>query len=559
MVLNAVISKLVGKRVVLASASPRRREILNNVCIHGDILEKPANKQDAYNMLSRLSNEEHSVFTGVAIVQCIYKSNNQLETNVTLFHEETKVKFSELSEELLWEYIHSGEPMDKAGGYGIQALGGMLVEYVHGDFLNVVGFPLNHFCKKLAEIISSLECQSTASNAAPCGSVNQARRVAAEKSDQTAPLEEEPKGLGATPQSATSEAREMEVPSSLPRTSSHVEMNECLHKVAGLVDGFKASKVLFTATKLKIFDVLSIQDGLEASDIAQRLDTTVDGTERLLDACVSLGLVDKLPGTSQLYKNTKLANMFLVSGTANSVHDYIIYNNDHIWPLFTHLDSAVKEGPNQCAPGPGAKAADLCQNSEQMSRMAAMNSIIKVVGNDVVRAFDLSSFKTACDLGGVSGVLAYEMANAYHDMDLTLFNLPPLLENIKRSQRQSQNMSRISFQEGNIFTDDIPEADLYILVNVLHYQKEDKIDLLLSKLSQRCKPGCGLLLTEVVLYDRKTKPCKALLQNLGLMMESEGKERSGSEYKKLLHNHRFTNVHIKHTGTLLDVIFCTKQ
>lgn len=43
-------------------------------------------------------------------------------------------------------------PRDKAGGYGIQALGGMLVEYVHGDFLNVVGFPLNHFCKELARL-----------------------------------------------------------------------------------------------------------------------------------------------------------------------------------------------------------------------------------------------------------------------------------------------------------------------------------------------------------------------------------------------------------------------
>lgn len=623
MVLNAVISKLAGKRVVLASASPRRREILNNVglrfevvpswfketldksifktpygyaketakekalevatrmhlkhfktpdivigadtvvCIHGDILEKPANKQDAYNMLSRLSNEEHSVFTGVAIVQCIGKTSNQLETNVTLFHEETKVKFSELSEELLWEYIHSGEPMDKAGGYGIQALGGMLVEYVHGDFLNVVGFPLNHFCKKLAEINSSLESQSTASNATSSGSVNQDKMMDAEKglkSDQTTPMEAKPKGLGATPQNATTGARESEVPDSLPRTSGHVEMNEGLLKLADLVDGFKASKVLFTATKLKVFDVLSTQDGLEVSDIAQRLKTTVNGTERLLDACVSLGLVDKTPGTSQFYKNTKLANMFLVSDTANSVCDYISYNNDHIWPLFTQLDLAVKEGPNQCASTPGAKATDLFQNSEQMlSRMSAINSIIKVVGNDIVWAFDLSSFKTACDLGGVSGVLAYEMANAYQDMVLTLFNLPPLLENFKRFQRQSQNMSRISFQEGNIFTDDIPQAELYILGHVLHYWKEDKIDLLLSKLSHRCKPGCGLLLTEIVLYDRKTKPCRALLQNLGLMMESEGKERSGSEYRKLLHNHGFTNVHIKHTGTILDVIFCTKQ
>ncbi|XP_030427683.1 probable bifunctional dTTP/UTP pyrophosphatase/methyltransferase protein [Gopherus evgoodei] len=211
MVLNPVIGKLVSKRVVLASASPRRQEILTNVGLRFEvvpswfketlekssftapyeyaietakqkalevanrmhlkhlrtpdivigadtivtvgkqILEKPVDKQDAYKMLSRLSGKEHSVFTGVAIVHCSSK-DNRLETEVTDFYEETKVKFAELSEELLWEYIHSGEPMDKAGGYGIQALGGMLVEYIHGDFLNVVGFPLNHFCKKLAEL-----------------------------------------------------------------------------------------------------------------------------------------------------------------------------------------------------------------------------------------------------------------------------------------------------------------------------------------------------------------------------------------------------------------------
>lgn len=108
-------------------------------------------KQDAYRMLSRLSGKEHSVFTGVAIVHCS-SNDRHLHTRVSEFYEETTVKFSELSEELLWEYIHSGEPMDKAGGYGIQALGGMLVESVHGDFLNVVGFPLNHFCKQLVEL-----------------------------------------------------------------------------------------------------------------------------------------------------------------------------------------------------------------------------------------------------------------------------------------------------------------------------------------------------------------------------------------------------------------------
>ncbi|XP_046504859.1 probable bifunctional dTTP/UTP pyrophosphatase/methyltransferase protein, partial [Equus quagga] len=211
MVLCPVIRKLLHKRVVLASASPRRQEILRQaglrfevvpsrfketlpkasfptppayavetakqkalevarrmhqkdlrapdvvigadtiVAVGGLILEKPVDKQDAYSMLSRLSGKEHSVFTGVAIVHCCSR-DGRLDTDVSEFYEETRVQFSELSEELLWEYIDSGEPMDKAGGYGIQALGGMLVEQVHGDFLNVVGFPLNRFCKKLAEL-----------------------------------------------------------------------------------------------------------------------------------------------------------------------------------------------------------------------------------------------------------------------------------------------------------------------------------------------------------------------------------------------------------------------
>uniref|UniRef100_A0A9J8C4A4 Maf-like protein n=1 Tax=Cyprinus carpio carpio TaxID=630221 RepID=A0A9J8C4A4_CYPCA len=108
--------------------------------VDGLILEMPTDKQDAYRMLSRLSGKERRVFTGVAIVLCHDKITDY---KVVDFYEETKVKFAD------------GEPMDMAGVYGIQTLGGMLVEYVRGDFLNLVGFPLNHFCKQLGLIFNS--------------------------------------------------------------------------------------------------------------------------------------------------------------------------------------------------------------------------------------------------------------------------------------------------------------------------------------------------------------------------------------------------------------------
>ncbi|XP_043548284.1 probable bifunctional dTTP/UTP pyrophosphatase/methyltransferase protein isoform X2 [Chiloscyllium plagiosum] len=627
MVLNPVISKLNGKCVVLASASPRRREILNNVglrfevvpswfnetldkssfempynyaietakekalevakrmhlkhfrtpdivigadtivSIDGDILEKPVDKQHAHAMLSRLSNKEHSVFTGVAVVLCSCKIDNQLETKITVFHEETKVKFSDLSEELLWEYIHSGEPMDKAGGYGIQALGGMLVEYVCGDFLNVVGFPLNHFCKTLGEIYSPPVSYCIADHAVASledthdlqqdSANHRGNEIAGKKpnSDQTAvsekvansPSTEKPNGIPKVKGPAV-------LHHNVTNISTETEANVAwLRKIADLVNGFKASKVLFTASKLKIFDALSTQDGLEISEISQRLETTLDGTKCLLDACITLNLLEKAPGTSQLYKNTQLANTYLVSSSENSLHDYIVYANDHTWPYFTHLASVIKEGAHR------TKADDLVQNSEQTPTfISAVNCLIKVTGNNIVLAFDLSSFKTACDLG-CTGALSYEMANAYQDMTFVVFAQPQMLERIKRFQPQGQNLCQISFREGDIFKDDLPEADLYILSNILHYWNEDEFDLILRKLSEKCKPGCGLLLVEHVLYDQKTRSSRAVLQALSTLVQSNRRERSESQCRKLLHNHGFINIQMKHTEPFLDAILCIKQ
>ncbi|KAG8511861.1 putative bifunctional dTTP/UTP pyrophosphatase/methyltransferase protein, partial [Galemys pyrenaicus] len=251
-------------------------------------------------------------------------ADGQLDTEVTSFFEETRVQFSELSEAMLWDYIDSGEPMregaparrmspsgspgleltlptssralragqcarrgccrargveelagrggpapggapwlqpgprlrpapgprrDKAGGYGIQALGGMLVEAVRGDFLNVVGFPLNHFCKALARLYL-------------------------------------PGGQDG--------ARDADCNRALERPAPHPK------DLLELIDGFKASKVpapgaraLFTACRLKVFDLLRDEAPLMAGAVAHKIDASLSGTERLLDACVALGLLEK--------------------------------------------------------------------------------------------------------------------------------------------------------------------------------------------------------------------------------------------------------------------------
>lgn len=114
------------------------------VALDDIILGKPKNRDDAFRMLEMLSGRVHSVFTGVCI-----KSKSDIIT----FFEETKVEFFPLSASEINDYINTGEPFDKAGAYGIQEKGGLLVKRIEGDFFNVVGLPVSRVNRELGKLI----------------------------------------------------------------------------------------------------------------------------------------------------------------------------------------------------------------------------------------------------------------------------------------------------------------------------------------------------------------------------------------------------------------------
>ncbi len=106
------------------------------------ILEKPETHQEAKKMLQHLSGQTHQVLTGVAL--CKVKVSNNIET--ATFVETTDVTFGDLNTHDIDAYVASGSPMDKAGGYGIQDdFGAIFVKKIEGDYYNVVGFPLHRF------------------------------------------------------------------------------------------------------------------------------------------------------------------------------------------------------------------------------------------------------------------------------------------------------------------------------------------------------------------------------------------------------------------------------
>ena len=113
------------------------------VFIDDEMLGKPENYDDAVNMLKRLSGRSHKVITGCAV---FYKDKT------ISFSQTTEVEFYPLSDKEIEDYVKTNEPMDKAGAYGIQGLGAMLVKGIKGDFYNVIGLPVAQLKSELAKL-----------------------------------------------------------------------------------------------------------------------------------------------------------------------------------------------------------------------------------------------------------------------------------------------------------------------------------------------------------------------------------------------------------------------
>ncbi len=129
------------------------------VYLDGEVLEKPRNAQEAEAYLRRLSGREHEVYTAISLVPALMPAATDA-TNPGLTSagavECSGVTMSTLDDETIRDYVRMGEPLDKAGAYGIQGVGGMLVASIRGCFFNVMGLPLN----RLRELMHTLEARA---------------------------------------------------------------------------------------------------------------------------------------------------------------------------------------------------------------------------------------------------------------------------------------------------------------------------------------------------------------------------------------------------------------
>ena len=325
-----------------------------------------------------------------------------------------------------------------------------------------------------------------------------------------------------------------------------------------LIEAFRRSKTMFSALSMGIFERLH-QAPADAETVAREMGAHPGATERLLDACAALGLLRKENGT---YANEEIAEVYLCASSPYSLHGYIRYSDETLYPMWSNLTDAVKEGSPRWMQTFGLDGPIFSSffRTEQAMRDFArgMHGFGMLVSPKVAAAFDLSRFRRFVDLGGATGHLVIAACERYPEMRGVVFDLPQVTEFAREQVALSDAGARIEIIAGDFFEDHLPDADLYAVGRILHDWSDDKIDFLLRKILEHLPEGGGLLVAEKLLNEDGVGPVQANMQSLNMLVSTEGRERTLGEYTRLLGAAGFRNVEGRRTGATLDAVLAVK-
>jgi acetylserotonin N-methyltransferase len=337
--------------------------------------------------------------------------------------------------------------------------------------------------------------------------------------------------------------------------------------ILDLIEAFRRSKTMFAALELGVFDGKrpSGADGKRPSGADGKRPSGADGERpagaeivRLLDACVSLGLLEKRGGE---YINTPVADEYLRRSSPRTLSGYIRYSNNALYPLWEHLEDAVREGTHRWEQsfGPqGGTAGALFSHffkteSAKRDFLMGMHGFGILSSPKVAAAFDLSRFSRMVDLGGATGHLALAAKDRYPELRVALFDLPEVIEFAR-----SISPDHLDFVAGDFFNDPLPPADLYAIGRILHDWSEDKIRLLLGRIHAALPADGALLIAERLIDEDRRGPVGAHMQSLNMLVCTEGRERTLGEYTALLREAGFAAVRGRVTGAPLDAVLGEK-
>jgi acetylserotonin N-methyltransferase len=233
-----------------------------------------------------------------------------------------------------------------------------------------------------------------------------------------------------------------------------------------------------------------------------------------------------------------------------------------LYRLWAHLESAVREGTHRWKQEFGQKEGIFdhffSTEADKKTFLAGMHGHGLMSSPAVVAAFDLSRFRHLADLGGGTGHLVIEACRRFPQLSGTVFDLPSVTPVSRDYVQKADLEGRIQFISGDFFSDPFPPADLYSMGRILHDWSDEKVKFLLQKTFEHLPEQGGLLIGEKILNETRDGPANAYLQSLNMLVCTEGKERTASEYEALTRAAGFRRFESRSTGQPVDAMLAVK-
>ena len=305
-------------------------------------------------------------------------------------------------------------------------------------------------------------------------------------------------------------------------------------KIIQIGMGFFASKTMLTAVNMGLFTHLAKAD-LTGQSIKEKLGLHNRGLYDFLDTLVALGFL-KRTGVKEtaVYSNAEDADLFLDKNKPSYVGGILEMANNRLYPFWNNLEEGLKTGKPQNETKTGdapifeAIYADQLKLKEFLSAMGGIQR-----GNFMMfsQEFDFTKYHTLCDAGGAGGYLATQVAMNNQHMRCISFDLPPV-EPVARENINLMGLSdRVSVKSGNFLTEDLPQADVITMGNVLHDWGTKEKKTLIKKAYDALPQGGALVVIENIIDDNRSENAFGLLMSLNMNIETpEGFDFSAADF-----------------------------
>jgi SAM-dependent methyltransferase len=283
-----------------------------------------------------------------------------------------------------------------------------------------------------------------------------------------------------------------------------------------MATAFQRSRVLLTAHELDLFTLLG-ETWKSSAEVTKALGTDSRGTDRLMNALCSMGLLEKRDGR---FSNALTASRFLVRGKPEFMAG--LMHTVHLWETWSTLTDAVRQGGSVVSGAIGDRGEEWLR-----AFIAAMHWRGRQHAQDVIALLDLTGVSQVLDVGGGSGVYAMALARAKPGITAVVFDLPSVVSMTQEYIAKEELSDRVKTISGDYEADELGRGfDLVFLSAIIHSNSENGNRALLRKCTDALKPEGQLIVQDFIVDEDRTGPPFAVLFALNMLVGTE----SGDTY-----------------------------